>query len=500
MRGHYLAAAAAFAVAAACAQPSPTAAQDADALGFFHLGQSGEGRVSFASSRNVRGGEELSDVTITGDDGMNLHADTLRITGVRDTRDGPVFDALVLDGLSASDGSDGFTLDRVTIDKPNAPLARVVAAMFSQGSMDDFEWGKPSDYGFDSIAFEGFNTDADGGQVSVETLRLTGLDAGTLDRLEVENVAAEGDDPKQESFSFGLGSWRMNGVDMSGADAFADADIEDPEDFQAALQDSGFNNPFVKRFDDYEFKDATLDVNGVMVALDGLTGTARQTRRGIATDETLDNLKVTFDAAKPTGAQALAMLSQLGYDALEINGHFAQNADERADRVSTDDYAIEATDAFRLELDYDIAGVAAYLQAAAAEGWRPGSSMDDPEIVARVFGPLVINAFELRLIDKSLVQRAFAAAAVAQGVPEEQIRAQTTAMMTMGTMMTPPGPLQALTAQAVQAATSFLEEPGTLRITVAPAQPVSIGELITAFDGGDSEAALNLLNLEIAAE
>jgi hypothetical protein len=120
--------------------------------------------------------------------------------------------------------------------------------------------------------------------------------------------------------------------------------------------------------------------------------------------------------------------------------------------------------------------------------------------MTELLGPLLVNGFELRLIDDSIVERSLAALGTMQGQTPDQVREQAVGLMALGTMMSPPGPVQALAAEAIAAATSFLEEPGTLRITVAPDEPVAFADLLAAFESEDYEQALSLLNVEVAAE
>jgi hypothetical protein len=493
------------ALIAACTQEGSTASGQTSestpaGLAAFHLAQSGDGRVSFGGSSLQGNVQEYSDVVFRAEKGTELRAETLRIAGARETADGPVFDTLEILGLVGEADGEIFTLDRIYVEEPNALFASIVSRAFSvEGLEDDEELGAFTDYAFETFAIEGFGTQSDSGAVAFENIRLTDLSGGKLGGFLFEGLTGAGDATDATAVAFSLGSWSMNGLDLSGVDSLSDADLDDPEELQAALLESGLNDPFVKHYDDYAVEDLRIDIDGVIVALDSAVGEARQTRVGVETEDTLSRLTVEFDGDKDLGAQALEGFALFGYERFEINGRFVQLADQVQDRLVTDEYALQAEDAFELELDYDFGGVGAYMAAAAEQGF--GLSDDfDPEDMMEVLGALVLNGFELRLIDDSIVERSLQAAAAMQGQTPEQVREQAIALMTVGAMMAPPGAVQALVAESITAAGTFLTEPGTLRVTLAPDAPVAVSELIAAFESEDYELALAMLNIEVAAD
>ncbi len=503
-----------------------TTASTPEGLAFFHVANSGDGRVSFASSSTEGDYRVLSDVTIEGEDGAVVRAETLRLAGARETRDGAVFDSLEILGLSGGDAAEGlFTLDRIVIDEPSPLMASLISqALSDEGVDEDADWGDPSDYGFETFAIEGFSVNlpsdgaapvsndpkkgavattsagASGGTMALGGFRMTGLGDSKLAGFLLEGFTLDApmEDGSGGMMTMSLDTISIGGLDMSGIDDFASANFEDPDEVEQALAESGFSNPFIKRYDDYAIEGFTADIDGVLVGLERMGGEAEQTRGGVETSDMLQGLTVAFDDSKSTGAQGLSGLQMLGYDRIEINGRFVQLADERNDRLSSDEYVLEAVDALSLALDYDITGIGAYIEAAAGQGMDMDSF--DPEMVAELLGPLMINGFELRLTDDSIVERALQAAADQQGSTPDAVREQATAMMAIGTLMAPPGAVQSLVSDAIAAAGTFLEEQGTLRITLDPDQPVSVADLMTAFEAQDFDTALGLLNVEVVAE
>lgn len=525
-REAYIVSAAAI-IAASLPLGSAAYGQDAEALAFFNLAESGDGRVSFDSSQRRGNAQVFTGVTFLSEDGEEMQAEELRLTGARQTNDGPVFDSLEIVNLtgsfdegfdddaspapgkggkggvveSSSTGTGTLSIDRIVVEQPSPLLAAVIAQAFSlEETDDDADWGKPSDYAFDAIAVEGLSIDTPDGVFTFDTLSFSGFTGETLANFTFSNLVGSGTSEGSD-VAFELREFSFNNLDLSGLDALAEVDSEDSEEFEQALFDAGWGDPYKKRYDDYALEGLRIDVDGVLIGLESLAGSAEQNRQVLAMDDRLEALTVEFDDSKDLGAQGLAGLQMLGYDRIEINGRFVQQADGGADRVSSDEYSLTATDALALELDYDIGGIADYIQAAKELGF---SSMDaenmDPETMMQLFGPLTVHSFELRLVDDSLVERALQAAADSQGSTPEMMRQQAIAFMTIGTLMAPPGAVQTLVSEAITASTSFLEEPGTLRISINPEQPVSVADLIQAFQSEDYDSALELMNIEVVAE
>ena len=491
------------ALIAACSQEGSVAtAQSADdALAFFHLDTAETGRLAFGSVETRGAARVFSDVVLENDQGDEVRIETLRLVNPRMTETGGVFDAMEFVNLVSSGDEGAVSVGRLLIEDPNERLAALVSAALSEeGPDEDADWGEPTDYSFGSLVVENVNaTGEDGGALTLDALRFNGFSGGVLEQFSLEGLGGAGESDTGEAASFALGSWVINGLDARGLDALAALDHADDMEVQRAIAESGFNDPFVKRFDDYAMADVRLDVDGVIVALERVDGEARQTRGGLETEARLRGLVVSFDEQRGAGAQAAEGLARLGYDRLVIDGDVVQRADEQGDRLVSDQYELRVEDAFTLSADYDVSGVAAYMKNAAKLGMTQNASFD-PDDLAAAMGPLLINAFALEITDQSFVDRALAAAAAEQGSTPEAMRQQATALLAIGSLMAPPGPAQAFVGDAIAALSEFMENPGTLRIAVAPDQPVSVGALMEASGSGDPGPALALLNVTIEAE
>ena len=169
--------------------------------------------------------------------------------------------------------------------------------------------------------------------------------------------------------------------------------------------------------------------------------------------------------------------------------------DEAADRMySTGENYLEIRDGLRLEFESDMSGYSAYLEQMA----QNGVLADEPEDQFAAMGPLVINALSVRLEDLSLLDRALEAGASSQGVDKEQMRMQAGLLVGMGMMSAPPEIPRPLLSEFSTALTNFINQGGSMTITMSPEEPISVGELAMQADAGTVD--LDALGLSVEAE
>ncbi len=467
-----------------------------EAVQGLYLAESGSGRVSFESADTVGGEHVLTNVLIAGEEGDSevIRAERIRLLGAHMDGGAASFDRLIFENLTVESDTDegSVTVASISIDEPNAKMADLVSTFLSNEDVDDdYDFGQFTDYAFGAFTIDGVNIDVeeDGEPVRVDIGRmgLEDMSAGRLGKMVISDIAFEGRGDDGEVVTGSLDSWTFNGLDASALDVFAELG-DDPSDaaFHQALTESGLTNPFAKHYDSYALRGLNFDVDGLIFSIGGAEGSAKQTRGGVETSSTLTAMKFRVDDAKSMGAQAKQGLEMLGYDEIEIDGEAVYMADELNDRIYTREARLTLKDGFTLEADYDIGGIGEYTKRATELGGVDidsfsGGDFDMAEI-ADIYEPLIINKFELRLIDDSIVERGFNVASTMTGMTPEQVREQAGAMLTMGGMFVPEGAAQQIALDAIAATREFLANPGTLSISVDSDQPVAIGDLIGVED------------------
>lgn len=137
------------------------------------------------------------------------------------------------------------------------------------------------------------------------------------------------------------------------------------------------------------------------------------------------------------------------------------------------------------------------LRLTATVGGIPREALENPMSLMFLAFAMTLNEATLEFEDDSLTERALAFFAEDQGTDVTTMRAQALGIIPfIAAPLQRPEFLTALTT----AASAFLAEPGTLRLTMLPDAPVPFMALMEAADGDDPGRLIDLLNVKISAE
>lgn len=561
----------AYAAAATAIVMSPqlAAAQQPrdDALAYLNLSASGAGPLSFASSRQEGGADIFTNVTITGAEEV-FSADTMRLVNVRMENGAPYFDALVFEGLTltnpdaggapaapaapsggkpgeppvsggggGSGGPESVSIERITFVTPNTATASLIA----NGLFRQFADGPPTflglqAYGFGQVSIEGLSTsfiDDSGRPVSMGlgALRLEGWGGDALAALAIEGASLSGEfetDGRFQPLSFELGSYEIRGVALDQIQGLVElVQSAGVEGAMASYSQLALFSPFVQTYDSAAINDVRLSLAGVNITADEMTANVTPSPEGLRYASRLGAMNVSFDPSGELGMQAMMGLAMVGLDRIEFSGDFVQIADAANDRLYSEIYELRMADAFTLDMAYDVAGVSAYLDAIGASSFSGGSPFEsaDPDQVAELLGPLVLNNFSMSYEDHGLATQLTALAAGfmppgagvtpgagAGGKPGEEpvngpapsaggLGGQVAGMIRAQSVSAPPGAARDLMNSFADATELFLNNPGRFEISMAPTSPVSVAELMALEEnsGGSPDAILQRLNITVQA-
>ncbi|HAQ36486.1 MAG TPA: hypothetical protein DCQ53_14160 [Alphaproteobacteria bacterium] len=548
MRLTHLATSAAIAVlAAACGGNDRSGTTDVDestaasALEALHLATSGEGAVSWGGRTFDDGVYTFTDVVFSdlnddeddeddaedGEDGEDdaveidtdmefdsVRAERMIVAAPRFDEDGNViFDRLSIEDarfVGDDDDTDG-GFDRFVLEQPNAAMVADFARGFSgEDSDDDANPQVFSTYRFETLALEGLSfvsTEAgEEGEFGLTRFAMEGYTGDRLGLFELSGLRFEGEDPDTGPIVIRLdtiameniGPSFMHSLDRGIADAMA-AEAGEETDAPAEEFDLDTYDPF----DAYEsFRMTGLDANigGILVTMDSMSAAIERGRGEVVMTSEMTPLVVRPDTNQPLGAQFAMGLGMLGYQQIELHGASEAVYDEAGDRVFTrgDNY-FEMTDGFRIEGESDFGGYLAYAREAMrmSTGDFDEETFDGDAILA-MFDPLVINSFVLRLEDHSLLDRALTAGSAAQGMSKEELRQQAGAMVSLGMLGMPAEIPRPLVSQLSSALVSFINEGGTITISVQPDEPISVGALARA--AGDGSFDFDAYGITVTAE
>ncbi len=503
------------------------------ALSVLSLAESGSGRLSFAGS-DVNGDKAVfTNVTLSApelasegspaspsdaelaeifafmdsdgdgvaDDGSGMTLDDLRAdmqVPASAPSPAPVVKAakLEFDGLGMFDGKANFGLMKlsdVTITpaegsedqstgmiasielvNPSPETAAWVASLLGKGEPAPFPEGTA--LSFDRWLVNGVNfnvADASGkGVFTVDSMHISDLKeekAGLmgLSKLNFDFVEAAGSDVKISLDGFGVKGINY-GLFSEAVSAGAGASTN-PAGLTSAIQ----ADPANPGYDALSLQALKADIVGASVDLGSLTSSVSRDNQGRATKIVTDPFTVTVASRdNPDGEQFAAALATMGYETLTFSGAGESLYDPDADIVTLAKGKNYWTlnDGFKLDFSAKYAGTKAL---AAAQVASLDENADPEAMLNSVMENVVIHQLEFALDDDGILDRALNAYAAQSGEDPAAVRGQLSGMFTMAPMFAASTGIDTVVVtELATALSSFVTEPKTLTISLAPKTPI----------------------------
>ena len=477
-------------------------------LAALSLSESGSGRLSF-DGQDINGDKAVFTNVIlsipqdAADDGseMTLEEYGVSMNATEPAGPPPVVKAakLEFDGLGMIDGAANFSLMRLsdisvtpvegsedqttgaigTIEliNPSPETAAWVASLFGQGEPADFPEGTA--LSFDRWAVKDVNlvmSDASGsGGFDLGSFYIDGLKEEKAGRVGLSNLKFQFTEGETGDVNITLDGFGLAGLDY-GLIAAAAASSSDPAAMSEAMQaDPG--NP---GFDAALMKGLKADIIGASVDLAEFNSYVGRDNQGRATKITTDPFTITVAARdNPDGEQFAGALATLGYESLTLSGAGEQLYDPDADIVTLPkgkNYW-QLNDGFKLDVSAKYEGskaIAAASSAAQLEA-NPDAMME------AMMSKLAFHQLEIAFDDNGFFTRALNAYAAQSGEDPATVRAQISGVMAMAPMMAgQTGVDVAVVTELASAISSFVQDPKTLTITLAPPAPVTAQSFVDA--------------------
>jgi hypothetical protein len=490
----FLAGAAALALLAGCGANKDATA----ALAAMNITDGKAGTVQF-SGKSMSGDKvTLKDVVLGGDSGTGVKAATLVMTGLDMSADGkPMVKSMTLTNVSPQQEIPGVTFNvaTVTMGSTNEVTSSYIASAFTTAgpaNPPEFKaWGL-SDLTLKGLTIKGdltqagmssgaFNVNLD--ELSVSDLKDTVFATGKLSGFKGDfDIPAEAGAgfPIKGTFDFGAMDVKgLRGGLFASAIQAGMAQATDPAaaasvnaDFYAQL-----TSPIDPGFDELNWSGMNLAASGLTVTASKSESKVTRNAEGIATKilSPRATFNVATNAADGQLGQMVSMgLSMVGYQNLELYAEADAAFDPATDTTRYTKYNFGLTDGFDLSLQGGFQGLQQALVALMG-------SMDQMAMGATA-GPdlsglqaLKVVDLNLSLTDKSLVNRLLNLAPMMGGSDPEQMRTDIVNMLSSsGADLTGAGVDPAISNELMAAVAEFVKKPGTLTITMKPAQPTAL--------------------------
>jgi hypothetical protein len=288
-----------------------------------------------------------------------------------------------------------------------------------------------------------------------------------ISNLKFDFLEAAGSDVKVSLEGFGV-----KGIDYgllskavaSGANAGGD-----PTSLISAIE----ADPANPGYDVISLKALKADVAGASVDMPSLGSTVSRDKQGRATKVVTNPFSITVAARdNPDGEQFAAALATMGFEKLAFSAQGESLYDPDADLVTLvkgKNYW-RLDEGFKLDLSAKYAGTKAI---AAAQAQSLDETADPGAMLNTVMDSLLVHQVELSLDDDGIVNRAINAYAAQSGEDPAAVRSQLSGAFAMAPMVASgTGIDPAVVTELAQALSSFVNDPKTLTISLAPKTPV----------------------------
>ncbi len=463
-------------------------AEAAQALAAMSLTDSGSGVLSFAGSTTDGATATFTDLTITGEEAVKVGS--LVLEGLDMEGDQANFGKMSLNDITITEESEDVEvkLGSIELINPSPELAGWLAASLNG---QEVPFPAADKIVFDSWSMNGLTGDfsdseAEGtfGIDKIEIRDMTDLKAA---KAVLSGLSVNGSDLSEGiDFDMSLGSFSATNVDAKFVQAIQE-NIDDEDAMMTAIMDLSYENPMEPGYDSFTMDDLSIDVAGASFAIPSLVSAVERNAAGqpvkFVTQPYTMSLKA--DAAGGEAGEALLQgLSVVGYEELELKGAGVASYDPDQDIVSFDAAGnyIELVDGAKISFGGKIEGYAeANRKMGAAMDFEALSSGAEPDPMAmqEAFSGLTFHNFEMSIADNSLLDRAFNAAATAQGADPTELKSQIGMGLAMAPMMAQgSGVDMALVTEATTALGSFINDGGTLTLKLDPATPLSVASIM----------------------
>ncbi|MEL6723665.1 MAG: hypothetical protein AAFP81_12770 [Pseudomonadota bacterium] len=463
-------------------------AEAAQALAAMSLTDSGSGVLSFAGSTTDGASATFTDLTITGEEAVKVGS--LVLEGLDMDGGQANFGKMSLNDITISEESEDVEvkLGSIELINPSPELAGWLAASLNG---QEVPFPAADKIVFDSWSINGLtgdfaDSDAEGtfGIDKIEIRDMTDLKAA---QTVMSGLSVNGSDLSEGiDFDMSIGSFTATNVDAKFVQAIQE-NVDDEEAMMNAIMNLSYENPMDPGYDTFSMDDMKIDVAGASFALPSLVSAVERNAAGqpvkFVTQEFTATLKA--DAAGGEAGEALLQgLSVVGYEEVTLKSAGVSTYDPDQDILSFDAASnyLELVDGAKFSFGGKIEGYAeanrkmgeAFDFEALAEGGEP-----DPTAMQTAFNDLTFHNFEMSIADNSLLDRAFNAAATAQGADPTELKSQIGMGLAMAPMMAQgSGVDMALVTEATTALGSFINDGGTLTLKMAPATPLSVAAIM----------------------
>ena len=390
-------------------------------------------------------------------------------------------DITITPAEGSEDQSTG-TVASIELVNPSPATAAWVASLLGKGEPAPFPEGEALSFDRWKVSGVNFNvSDASGtGVFTVDSMHISDVKEEKAGLMGLSNLKFDFNEAEGSDVKISLGGFGVKGINyglFSDAVAAGAGAAEDPSALTSAIQ----ADPANPGYDALSLKALKADVVGASVDLAALTSSVSRDSQGRATKVVTDPFTLTVGARdNPDGEQFAGALATMGYETLTFSGQGESLYDPDADVVTLPKGKNfwKLNDGFKLDFSAKYAGTK---EIAAAQVASLDETADPEAMFNAMMESLVVHQVEFALDDDGILDRALNAYAAQSGEDPAAVRSQLSGMFAMAPMFAQGTGIDvAVVTELATALSSFVTEPKTLTITLAPKTPIKAQAFVDA--------------------
>ncbi len=438
-----------------------------------------EGELEGASDYNV-----VIDLT-----DANLKVDKLTFDDLGlDENEQAVFKTILFEGLSFEplddELSSRMSVKTMALENPSPELSAWLASLFNKAEKSSVP--APETLSFDRLSLSGLSwVDPD----------LTEDNASGLKTLVLENVKDDKigsmafEDLKvkfYDAFSPEPGVFSIADLKVKGGRAAFMSATQDRNPFNSAseISTSILQMPMDDGLDSVSLSDLNFSLDGLTAILPKLAYDVKRDDKGMPLSSTLEPVTLTVTAdpeAGLLGAQMSPYLSAYGVDELKVTTSYTSKYDPKTDILETKGNYVEVSQAFRLNYDFRGSGVKKLQDKLGGvdTGKIVTGETGAGDVARDIYSELDLHSLTVSIEDNGAISKLVALSSIMQGETPENIRDKFSGMVafaSLGALMM--GVDEAILKDFNAATRTFINEGGTLTLTLTPEEPVSLAKLM----------------------
>ena len=449
-----------------------TDAEGQKALGELNLLTESGDALSWDKTSGSDGNYTYTNLSAKDDDGEGeLTIAKAELVGVHMNGDIASFDRADFSDIQIYDETEGVTVkfDTLSIARPTPDMAKaIMSSLQNIKGLDDLDFDEEGlDMGFGALGISGAEVTSKELTMEVDSL-MWGEDKDTsLTDFKVQNVTFAMSENADAPISASLKSF--SGTGLRG-DMFED--MQKSGKSPTAMM-GGFN-PLIQLYSTLKMEDLNFDSNYVSVTSKGFEGKSSE-KGGVTTQTSVGDpfiIKLKDAPTSPQGRQAYEAVKSLGFDEIVLQSSQTTILDSNTDTVEVKDGNFSMKDGFELSYNYGASGVKAMtdkMQAQDAD--KPGGFE-----IKTAMEAMTLNGFQMRLEDKSIVERSLKLAGEMRGASPDQVKKELKVALAFAPMMAN-GLEGEMLGEIAGAFGSFVDNGGTLSIVIDPKEPLPMSQL-----------------------